>query len=104
MFSFSDFSWVFTGLDHGLTTQIFRPHLLTPESVFSLSKSANVQYIPCVRFGLSIMKRSHRIFLDTSVIFAAVLSESGGAQVLFSLGEAKVLKLIVGSNVLRECE
>ena len=50
------------------------------------------------------MKKSRRIFLDTSVIFAAVLSESGGARVLFRLGEAGVLQLIVGSNVLRECE
>ena len=50
------------------------------------------------------MKRSHRVFLDTSVIFAAILSESGGARVLFRLGEAGVLQLIVGSNVLRECE
>jgi predicted nucleic acid-binding protein len=50
------------------------------------------------------MRRSRRIFLDTSVIFAAVLSESGGARMLFRLGEAGVLQLIVGSNVLRECE
>ena len=50
------------------------------------------------------MKRIHRIFLDTSVIFAAVLSETGGARKLFRLGEAGVLQLIVGSNVLRECE
>jgi predicted nucleic acid-binding protein len=50
------------------------------------------------------MKRSHRIFLDTSVIFAAVLSETGGARKIFRLGEAGVLQLIVGSNVLRECE
>jgi len=49
-------------------------------------------------------KRIHRIFLDTSVIFAAVLSEMGGARKLFRLGEAGVLQLIVGSNVLRECE
>jgi len=38
------------------------------------------------------------------VIFAAVLSETGGARKLFKLGEAGVLQLIVGSNVLRECE
>lgn len=50
------------------------------------------------------MKRIHRIFLDTSVIFAAVLSETGGARKLLRLGEAGVLQLIVGSNVLRECE
>ena len=50
------------------------------------------------------MKRSRRIFLDTSVIFAAVLSETGGARVLLRLGEVGVLQLIVGPNVLRECE
>ena len=50
------------------------------------------------------MKRIHRIFLDTSVIFAAVLSETGGARTLFRLGEVGLLQLIVGSNVLRECE
>ena len=47
---------------------------------------------------------SHRIFLDTSVIFAAVLSKSGGARKLFQLAEAGLLQIIVGPNVLRECE
>ena len=50
------------------------------------------------------MKRSHRIFLDTSVIFSAVLSETGGARKLFRLGEVGVIQLIVGPQVLRECE
>lgn len=50
------------------------------------------------------MKRSHRIFLDTSAILAAVFSETGGARKLFQLGEAGILQLIVGPNVLRECE
>jgi len=50
------------------------------------------------------MRRTQRIFLDTSVIFAAVLSETGGARKLFRLGEAGVLQLVVGPNVLRECE
>jgi predicted nucleic acid-binding protein len=50
------------------------------------------------------MEKIYRIFLDTSVIFAAVLSETGGARKLFRLGEAGLLQLIVGSNVLRECE
>jgi predicted nucleic acid-binding protein len=50
------------------------------------------------------MKISHRIFLDPSVIFSAVLSDSGGARKLFRLGEAGVIQLIVGPNVLRECE
>ncbi len=50
------------------------------------------------------MKRIQRIFLDTSVIFAAVLTETGGARKLFRLGEFGVLQLIVGPNVLRECD
>ncbi len=49
-------------------------------------------------------KRTHRVFLDTSVIFSAVLSETGGARKLFRLGEAGMLQLIIGRNVLRECE
>lgn len=51
-----------------------------------------------------MLNRIHRIFLDTSIIFAAVLSETGGARKLFRLGEAGVIQLILGSNVLRECE
>jgi len=50
------------------------------------------------------MKSNHRIFLDTSVIFSAVLSEMGGARKLFRLGEAGLIQLVVGPNVLRECE
>ena len=50
------------------------------------------------------MTRNRKIFLDTSVIFAAVLSEEGGARKIFRLGEAGLLQLIVGKNVLRECE
>jgi putative PIN family toxin of toxin-antitoxin system len=51
-----------------------------------------------------MMRRRHRIFLDTSVIFAAVLSGTGGSRKLFRLGEAGVIELVVGPNVLRECE
>ena len=50
------------------------------------------------------MPGNRKIFLDTSVIFAAVLSETGGARQVFRLGEAGVLQLIAGPNVLRECE
>jgi predicted nucleic acid-binding protein len=49
-------------------------------------------------------RKSLRVFLDTSVIFAAVLSTSGGARKLFLLGEAGFLHLVVGPNVLRECQ
>ncbi len=45
-----------------------------------------------------------KVFLDTSVVFAAVLSPSGGVLKLFQLGEAGVLRLYKGSNILRECE
>ena len=45
-----------------------------------------------------------RLFLDTSVIFAAVLSPTGGARKLFLLGEAGLLQLVVGPTVLRECQ
>lgn len=57
-----------------------------------------------MKFGLSMMKRNRRVFLDTSVIIAAVLSETGGARKLFRLGEAGIIQLGVGSSVLRECE
>lgn len=45
-----------------------------------------------------------RVFLDTSVIIAAVLSETGGARKLFQLGEIGLLHLAIGPSVLRECE
>jgi predicted nucleic acid-binding protein len=48
--------------------------------------------------------KNRKVFLDTSVIFAAVLSPIGGARKLFQLGEARMLKLVIGPNVLRECE
>lgn len=51
-----------------------------------------------------MMSRSHRVFLDTSVIIAAVLSEQGGARKILQLGEAGAIQLIIGPNVLRECE
>jgi len=45
-----------------------------------------------------------RIFIDTSALFAAVLSPSGGARKLFLLGEAGVLRLVVGPAVLSEAD
>lgn len=45
-----------------------------------------------------------RVFLDTSVVFTAILSPEGGSRKLFRLAETKLLHLIVGPNVLRECE
>ena len=45
-----------------------------------------------------------KVFLDTSVLFAAVLSETGGARLILKLGEAGALSLWVGPWVLKEAE
>jgi predicted nucleic acid-binding protein len=45
-----------------------------------------------------------RVFLDTSVLFAAVLSETGGARLVLSLGEARAIQVYVGPQVLREAD
>ncbi len=49
-------------------------------------------------------RKSVKVFLDTSVLFSAVLSSTGGARKLFLLGEAGLLDLVVGPNVLREAD
>jgi predicted nucleic acid-binding protein len=48
--------------------------------------------------------KNRSVFLDTSVIFAAVLSRTGGVRKIFLLGEEGVLKLVIGPAVLRECD
>ena len=50
------------------------------------------------------MQAETRVFLDTSVLFAAVLSETGGSRLILKLGEASVLQLFVGLRVLQEAE
>ena len=49
-------------------------------------------------------RKNVRAFLDTSVLFSAVLSSTGGARKLFLLGEAGLLDLVIGPNVLREAD
>lgn len=49
-------------------------------------------------------RKGPKVFLDTSVIIAAVLSPTGGGRALFYLGEAGILRLVVGPNVLREAD
>ncbi|MCD5413000.1 MAG: type II toxin-antitoxin system VapC family toxin [Dehalococcoidia bacterium] len=44
------------------------------------------------------------VFLDTSVLFAAVHSEMGGARMILKLGEAGAVSLWVGPWVMREAE
>lgn len=44
------------------------------------------------------------VFLDTSVLFAAVLSQTGGARLILRLGEARAVSLWVGPSVLKEAD
>jgi predicted nucleic acid-binding protein len=48
--------------------------------------------------------KNRNVFLDTMAVFAAMLSPNGGARKLFQLGEAGLLRLFIGPNVLRECD
>ncbi len=50
------------------------------------------------------MPKSPRVFLDTSVIIAAVMSPTGGARLLFHLAQAEAIELLVGPGVLQEAE
>jgi predicted nucleic acid-binding protein len=45
-----------------------------------------------------------RVFLDTSVLFAAVLSQTGGSRLTLKLGEAGAVRLWVGQRVLQEAD
>ncbi len=45
-----------------------------------------------------------RIFLDTSALFAAVLSPTGGARALLKLGESDAIQIWVGPTVLKEAD
>jgi predicted nucleic acid-binding protein len=50
------------------------------------------------------MAADPRVFLDTSVLFAAVLSETGGARLILKLGETGAVQLWVGRSVLQEVD
>jgi len=43
-----------------------------------------------------------RVFLDTSALFAAILSAKGGARMILKLGEAGAIRLLVSPQVLDE--
>ncbi len=49
-------------------------------------------------------RKNLKLFLDTSVLFSAVLSQTGGARKLFHLAEAGLSQLIVGPTVLRKAD
>ena len=46
----------------------------------------------------------YRVFLDTSAVFAAVLSATGGARALLKLGESGVIGVWLGPMVLKEAD
>ncbi len=50
------------------------------------------------------MIKKVRVFLDTSVLFAGIWSESGGARAILKLGEARAIHLIVAPQVVAEIE
>jgi len=50
------------------------------------------------------MAHEVRVFLDTSVLFAAVLSETGGSRLILKSGEAGSIQLWVGPRVLKEAD
>ncbi|MBN1269721.1 MAG: PIN domain-containing protein [Kiritimatiellae bacterium] len=45
-----------------------------------------------------------RAFVDTSALFAAVLSPTGGARMVLKLGEADAVKLLASRQVLSEAD
>ncbi len=45
-----------------------------------------------------------RMFLDTSALFAAIWSATGGGREILRLGEAGLLQLLVSAQVLKELE
>lgn len=50
------------------------------------------------------MRPRPRLFLDTSVLFAALLSAGGGARLLLKLGESGLLQVVLGPRVLAELD
>jgi predicted nucleic acid-binding protein len=49
-------------------------------------------------------RRVLSVYLDSSVIFAAVLSPDGGSRKLFQLSAARVVRIVLGAHVLKEAE
>ena len=51
-----------------------------------------------------MLPKSPRIFPDTSVIIAALMSGTGGARLLFHLSHAGAIQLVAGKGILQEAE
>jgi predicted nucleic acid-binding protein len=52
----------------------------------------------------SVPRLAPTVFCDTSVLFAAVLSATGGSRLLLKLGEAGAIDVWVGPRVLAEVD
>lgn len=50
------------------------------------------------------MEAELKVFLDTSALFSAIYSETGGARFILKLGEAKAISLWIGPWILKELE
>ncbi len=50
------------------------------------------------------MAGTPRVFVDSSVLIAGVLSPSGGARAILVLAEAEVLTVVISQQVQVECE
>jgi len=50
------------------------------------------------------MRPRARVFLDTSALFIAIWSESGGARMILKLGEVEAAQIVIGSRVLAELD
>ncbi|HOU23261.1 MAG: hypothetical protein BWY10_01948 [Chloroflexi bacterium ADurb.Bin180] len=50
------------------------------------------------------MTAKARVFLDTSVLVAGALSETGGSRAVLKLGELNAVDLLVGPRVLAEAD
>jgi predicted nucleic acid-binding protein len=50
------------------------------------------------------MNHNPKVYLDTSALFSGIWSDTGGARLVLKLGEAGVVRLLVGSIVLSEIE
>lgn len=57
--------------------------------------------MPSDKSGSQIYNRP-KIFLDTSALFSAIWSDSGGGRLILKLGEAGLIQILVGSQVLSE--
>src|SRR5512136_2421328 len=75
-----------------------------PANGANLARRWSRCWTPCTKCGKKMLPRNLRVFLDTSVIIAAVLSPGGGGRMLFRLAATGFLKIVLGPSVIRETD